>query len=453
MKCIIFGAGATGRWAFKYFGRNRVLCFVDNHPSEEWLYDRKIISYDEMLALYRSEEDTVIVVASEKYWEEMEAQLKSDHIERYFVFHEIDLCHMNAVLPWYYLDQRPMYFSYQQLLSNYDLKRYGRIAVYGVNQFLPYLLLEIKERNPDADIRIIPQKNYRGWYHCLGFAETEFTAGIKDIDAIIINSRQFEDNIRFILQEPEDKSFDVLDLYDIDDFQPQFRHKELEVYKDIHKGKRIFVIGSGPSLQIADLNTLHRNREICIASNFTYRAYNMTPWRADYYCMGDGMAVRCWREEQKDIEGEIFIGDSFHYAVNEKIEGLHYFHRKNEVYYPSPARFSDDLTKGLYDGATVTYLMIQLAAYMGAREIILLGVDHGWKEGTKPSDTHFIKNYITTKDNISKYNRPIYRKDSIEKAYEGAELYSRKRGFRIFNATRGGCLEVFERVDFDGLFS
>ena len=37
----------------------------------------------------------------------------------------------------------------------------------------------------------------------------------------------------------------------------------------------------------------------------------------------------------------------------------------------------------------------------------------------------------------------------IFRSYQIAEEYSRTHGFRIFNATRGGCLEVFERVDFD----
>ena len=37
-------------------------------------------------------------------------------------------------------------------------------------------------------------------------------------------------------------------------------------------------------------------------------------------------------------------------------------------------------------------------------------------------------------------------------AYEAAEEFSRELGFRIYNATRGGKLEVFERVDFDSLF-
>ena len=38
-------------------------------------------------------------------------------------------------------------------------------------------------------------------------------------------------------------------------------------------------------------------------------------------------------------------------------------------------------------------------------------------------------------------------------AYQAAREYADRHGIKIYNATRGGKLEVFERVDFDSLFS
>ena len=38
------------------------------------------------------------------------------------------------------------------------------------------------------------------------------------------------------------------------------------------------------------------------------------------------------------------------------------------------------------------------------------------------------------------------------KAYQKAKQYAETHGIKIYNATRGGKLEVFERVDFDSLF-
>ncbi len=37
-------------------------------------------------------------------------------------------------------------------------------------------------------------------------------------------------------------------------------------------------------------------------------------------------------------------------------------------------------------------------------------------------------------------------------AYKRAKAASVEYGFKIYNATRGGCLEEFERVNFDKLF-
>ena len=38
-----------------------------------------------------------------------------------------------------------------------------------------------------------------------------------------------------------------------------------------------------------------------------------------------------------------------------------------------------------------------------------------------------------------------------EKAYMAAHQYADSHGIKIYNATRGGELEVFERVELDGM--
>ena len=40
----------------------------------------------------------------------------------------------------------------------------------------------------------------------------------------------------------------------------------------------------------------------------------------------------------------------------------------------------------------------------------------------------------------------------MDVAYEAARKYADAHGIKIYNATRGGCLEAFPRVDFDSLF-
>jgi hypothetical protein len=78
----------------------------------------------------------------------------------------------------------------------------------------------------------------------------------------------------------------------------------------------------------------------------------------------------------------------------------------------------------------------------------LLGVDFTW--GENGNDTHFCKGY----DNKDKYFRTqaIKNNEEIYNAYICARNFAEKNNIKIYNATRGGRLEVFERVDFDSLF-
>ena len=120
-----------------------------------------------------------------------------------------------------------------------------------------------------------------------------------------------------------------------------------------------------------------------------------------------------------------------------------------------------DADKGIYDGDTVTYMSMELAAYMGFKEIYLLGMDntfpYRWTNDGRLEvndlsiASHF---YDGAENNVGKdaYKRRGNNPDNINAAYRIAEIFSRENGFRIFNATRGGKLEEYERVDFDELF-
>ena len=116
-------------------------------------------------------------------------------------------------------------------------------------------------------------------------------------------------------------------------------------------------------------------------------------------------------------------------------------------------KFSADITNQVIEGLTVTYSCIQLAAYMGFSEIYLLGVDHNYSveidsDGNIIKHDDHVKNYFDEAAvSINDINLP--KVVEMTRAYLSAEKYSRDHGFRIYNATRGGKLEVFERVNFD----
>ena len=114
--------------------------------------------------------------------------------------------------------------------------------------------------------------------------------------------------------------------------------------------------------------------------------------------------------------------------------------------------------------ATVMTLMIELAMYMGFAGIYLIGVDcsNGFGSGG-----HFIKDYEnkdmqkierTRTMTLAKNGRRLsfeelgkYRQDRSMFAYAKLRKYADKHGIKIYNATRGGYLEEFERVNLDDL--
>ena len=97
--------------------------------------------------------------------------------------------------------------------------------------------------------------------------------------------------------------------------------------------------------------------------------------------------------------------------------------------------------------AVVTYDAIQIAVYLGFKEIYLLGVDFSFCKDYKDKSNHFVENYYNKNSKTT-----VVTENEQLKAYQKAKQYAETHGIKIYNATRGGKLEVFERVDFDSLF-
>ena len=244
------------------------------------------------------------------------------------------------------------------------------------------------------------------------------------------------------------------------------KRKKSDIYlrklKDKYKGQRCFVIGNGPSLMASDLDKL--KGEITFASNRIYKIFDSTDWRPTYFTIFDeGVGkvpgvidgINSFNCEMKFVreEGQYIFG---------KIKGpVCYVRSLSSRKYLDNPNFSEDMTKKTYSIATVTYISLQLARHMGFSEIYLLGMDNQYaysmlRDGTiVKSDSG--KDYFSDKEDEN-----LKRQEQMPKfvpatwemdvAYSFAEKYSREHGFRIYNATRGGKLEAFERVDFDSLF-
>ena len=202
-----------------------------------------------------------------------------------------------------------------------------------------------------------------------------------------------------------------------------------------HNGERCFIIATGPSLTTDDLELL--KNEYCISMNTIYRIFEKTNWRPSLYGIQD---KEVYVENKERIIscinelGKVVIGDS----VGDFDIPAIYYHLDFQKHLLGNinTKYSENSAKVVFDGFTITYSMIQIATYMGFKKIYLLGCDTNYN-GTK---THFDGNKDTIPKGIDKFY------DSAIEAYTSARRFAEENGIVIINCTRGGKLEVFQRM-------
>ncbi len=221
---------------------------------------------------------------------------------------------------------------------------------------------------------------------------------------------------------------------------------KIKLLKNSFKGKRCFIIGTGPSLTISDLEMLQN--EYTFGTNRIYELFDQTDWRPTFYVNQDADLIKKFSERIKEVPSKyLFLPIDFKNLFDD--ERIHHFVLKHKDYYPKKAPFSSDVSRYLSQGFTVTYGAIQIAAYLGFSEIYLLGIDHNYSISRDAKGKPIIQgdskpNYS---QGIKEYSNPKNLPRTVEStlAFDTAEQVSRKMGFRVFNTTRGGKLESFER--------
>lgn len=234
----------------------------------------------------------------------------------------------------------------------------------------------------------------------------------------------------------------------------------LTLLRNRHKGQRAVIIGNGPSLRIPDLDRLQD--VVTFASNKIYLAYDETRWRPTYYSVEDHLVLLNSRARIEALTGSIKLFPAntrdFGYHAADTIFAPFLPPRSFEDPLADPAfpAFSHDLSQGIAWGSTITYSQIQMAAFMGCTEIILIGLDHSYQLPSQKRGNQYIH------DGEQNHFHPDYRSpgeawhqpnlEVLERSYAKARDVCVARGIRILNASRQTRLDVFERADFDQLF-
>lgn len=217
--------------------------------------------------------------------------------------------------------------------------------------------------------------------------------------------------------------------------------------------KRCFIMANGPSLLNCDL-TLLKN-EITISCNAQFLIWDKMGFIPTFHTVEDTLVAEDRSKELNAINSttKIFPRD-VSYCLDYDRNTIFINFKRNYKLFP---KFSDDFTKVVYWGGTVSFLNMQLAYLLGCKEIYLIGFDHNYKVPSKIVDT-----VITSEENDVNHIHPDYfgkgyrwhdpNVARMEQAYVEARRFFDEKKIKIMNATIGGKLEVFERIDYNSLF-
>jgi hypothetical protein len=224
--------------------------------------------------------------------------------------------------------------------------------------------------------------------------------------------------------------------------------RKLQALKDVHKGERCVIIGNGPSLNKTDVQKI-RN-EYTFGLNRIYLAWEAWGFTTTYFLSVNDLVVEQCAQEILALPVPLFISWRARRWLTPQ-ENLHFLYTT----YTGP-RFAKDVSKRLWEGATVTYTALQLAFHMGFSTVVLIGVDHSFAAKGKPNQTvesqgddpnHFSPQYFG-----KGFRWQLPDLETSEMAYKMAHQAFVEDGRQVLDATIGGQLNVFPKVDYDKYF-
>lgn len=225
-------------------------------------------------------------------------------------------------------------------------------------------------------------------------------------------------------------------------------YARLTRFKNMHVGKRIVVVCNGPSLNtMGDLSFL--NNEIVIGLN----KIHLGLWRFGFYprylvAVNDKVisqdaaalsAMTCVKFVS-DRSADLLPADPLTYHIRT--------HKLEE-------RFYHDITEGVREGHTVTHAALQIARYMGAAEVVILGMDHRYQTTQTPNAEGFLRGPDPNHFDPSYFGDKYWDAPNLienERSYTVSRAMFEAEGRHIVDATLGGACQIFEKRDWRDVF-
>jgi hypothetical protein len=217
----------------------------------------------------------------------------------------------------------------------------------------------------------------------------------------------------------------------------------LALQRNRYLGQPMLVVGNGPSLNSTPLDDFLGVPSI--GMNKIDLIYPRTNWRPSLVVCLNNLVAQQHQDYFATSKIPVFVAWKSRWLIRPE--------NRNKIAYFNTAlsnKFSTDALRGFGSSATVTYIALQMAYWMGANPVILFGVDHSFKyEG--PAGT-----YQKREGEDSNHFDPSYFKsgsfwgtpdlDQSEIDYGLARTAFEADGRKIYDATVDGKLQVFDKI-------
>jgi len=219
--------------------------------------------------------------------------------------------------------------------------------------------------------------------------------------------------------------------------------RRIRRWQDRHAGRKAVILCNGPSLNEVDFDSLHRREVFTFGLNKINLLFARTRFRPSAIVAVNPHVIQQNAAFYNETDIPLFID-----AHGRKLIRL----RANVCFLHSATvyrKFARDCSCSISQGATVTYVALQLAFHMGFAAVALVGCDHSFVSRGPANET-----VIAGQEDRNHFDRTYFAHGqawqlpditSSELHYELARDTFARYGRRIVNCTAGGRLEVFER--------
>jgi glycosyltransferase involved in cell wall biosynthesis len=229
-------------------------------------------------------------------------------------------------------------------------------------------------------------------------------------------------------------------------FTAKTPEEEIMKLKNLYLDKgRLFIIGNAPSINNMNISLL--NNEYTLVVNRGYMLKDKGLKHASFYCICDMYSYRIYGNEI-DLSFADYYFASTWTGWDRPCDNLYTFDISLNWDITGYEKMQFDISKPIITGRTVVLEALQIAIYMGFKEIYFIGVDLNFTA----AERHFYR--PNEEENKPEYTRWANENTmSMINNFKSANSILSKNGIKIYNAGIGGNLNTIERVDYSSLFN